>query len=114
MAYTTTLQIKTENEWCGGRDLNSRTPTRMPFCEVFETSQNLGPQPSAFNLAGQPPHMKGKWQYSVFQEGAFGALYFGVQLFRRGLHDKDFCLIPKSPIISTTLKVYVSSKRRMF
>ncbi len=30
-------------EWCGGRDSNSRTPT------------GLGPEPSAFDLAWQPP-----------------------------------------------------------
>ncbi len=29
---------------CGGRDSNTRTPTRQ------------GPQPCAFDLAGQPPH----------------------------------------------------------
>ncbi len=48
-------ETSVELGWCGGRDvfrvgvvpnrLNSRTPTR------------LGPQPSAFNQAGQPPQV---------------------------------------------------------
>ena len=43
--------------WCEGRDSNPRTPTR------------LGPQPSAFGLAGQPSHavvFRHKWANGIY------------------------------------------------
>ena len=58
------LILARRKKWCGGRDLNSRTPTRFSLRD--KASRRQGSEPCAFNLAWQPPQSCLNGPFGVF------------------------------------------------